>query len=193
MIETPEQLEMFNAGTYTHCVVCGRALSNPASKIRGMGPVCVARNRSITEENMELAHEILLTDPPLYEAVVIQRAPDGRVATNVPRVLVDHSPTGFEFGYAGSGPADLALNIAHQVALGLLPQADHAAAKVFGPGGDFKQACSREAYAMHQDLKFHFIATLDQDGAYHIPWTEVEEWAKKWMSEHLDEANAATF
>ena len=31
--------------------------------------------------------------------------------TNVPHLLTKHSPTGFEWGYSGSGPADLALNI----------------------------------------------------------------------------------
>ena len=30
---------------------------------------------------------------------------------NVPHRIVYHSPTGFEWGYCGSGPADLALNI----------------------------------------------------------------------------------
>lgn len=31
--------------------------------------------------------------------------------TNVQRLEVKHSPTGFNFGYGGSGPADAALNI----------------------------------------------------------------------------------
>ena len=31
--------------------------------------------------------------------------------TNVPHLVVHHSPTGYEWGYGGSGPADLALNI----------------------------------------------------------------------------------
>ncbi len=33
------------------------------------------------------------------------------VSTNVPHLGVHHSPSGFEFGYGGSGPADLALNV----------------------------------------------------------------------------------
>ena len=35
----------------------------------------------------------------------------GMPVTNVPHLITRHSPTGFEWGYAGSGPADLALNI----------------------------------------------------------------------------------
>src|SRR5579862_9119212 len=31
--------------------------------------------------------------------------------TNVPWSVVSHRPSGFEWGYGGSGPADLALNI----------------------------------------------------------------------------------
>ena len=34
-----------------------------------------------------------------------------KAVTNVPRIVVHHSPAGFEWGYRGSGPSDLALNI----------------------------------------------------------------------------------
>jgi len=33
------------------------------------------------------------------------------VKVNIPHRIVKHSPDGFEWGYGGSGPADLALNI----------------------------------------------------------------------------------
>lgn len=36
---------------------------------------------------------------------------NGVAVVNIPHRLVVHSPTGFEWGYGGSGPADLALNI----------------------------------------------------------------------------------
>jgi len=52
--------------------------------------------------------------------IIVQRQTDGTVKAEVmdavgkkvplPHV-VRHSPTGFQFGYAGSGPADLALSI----------------------------------------------------------------------------------
>lgn len=39
-----------------------------------------------------------------YTGVLIDGAP-------LPHAIVRHSPDGFEFGYAGSGPAELALNL----------------------------------------------------------------------------------
>ena len=41
----------------------------------------------------------------------LERSPKGYAKANVPHSIVRHSPSGFEWGYGGSGPADLALNI----------------------------------------------------------------------------------
>ncbi len=50
--------------------------------------------------------------PLLLEDVICKRDPQGRaVVTGVRHDLVDLSPTGFEWGYLGAGPNDLALNI----------------------------------------------------------------------------------
>lgn len=57
--------------------------------------------------------------------------------------LVNHSPTGFEWGYAGSGPAQLALAIL---------------ADVLGE--------DKAAITLHQAFKFHTIAKLPRD----TPW-----------------------
>ena len=43
--------------------------------------------------------------------ITLERDLVGKITTNVPRIYVVHSPMGFEWGYGGSGPADLALNI----------------------------------------------------------------------------------
>jgi hypothetical protein len=48
---------------------------------------------------------------PMDIPVRIWREADGSLRANVPRTVIEHSPTGFECGYGGSGPADLALNI----------------------------------------------------------------------------------
>ena len=42
--------------------------------------------------------------------IVCSRDLNGTI-TNVPRRIIVHSPTGFSWGYGGSGPADLAWNI----------------------------------------------------------------------------------
>jgi hypothetical protein len=66
-----------------------------------------------------------------------------------------HSPDGFEWGYAGSGPADLALAIL----------ADH-----FGEGTEPVLAALRslwaprsKAAALHQDFKREFVTRLNRD------------------------------
>ena len=43
--------------------------------------------------------------------LVCRRARDGDAVINIEQAHEHHSPTGMEFGYLGSGPADLALNV----------------------------------------------------------------------------------
>lgn len=43
--------------------------------------------------------------------ITIHRNSNQSVSVNIPHTIVRHSPDGFEFGYNGSGPSDLALNI----------------------------------------------------------------------------------
>ena len=50
----------------------------------------------------------------LAGAWTFDRDQAGIARTNVPIKVVHHSPAGIEWGYHGSGPADLALNLAHQ-------------------------------------------------------------------------------
>lgn len=74
--------------------------------------------------------------------------------TNVPHSPVHHSPSGFAWGYPGSGPAELALCI-----LNLFLQTE---------GSDtvecYGGSCSHTAWALHQDFKDEFITTLPKAG-----------------------------
>lgn len=87
------------------CRICGRALSRLDSIRVGIGPVC--RGRCGGEVDVEADAQ------PSLEGfdgdIVCRRTADGAVV-NIPQTIVYHSPTGFEWGYGGSGPADLALN-----------------------------------------------------------------------------------
>lgn len=69
--------------------------------------------------------------------------------------LFNHSPTGFEWGYGGSGPA--------QLALALLADALHN---------------DREAVTLHQAYKFRVVASLPRHGftltADEIVWAALE-------------------
>jgi hypothetical protein len=70
--------------------------------------------------------------------------------------LCNHSPTGFEWGYAGSGPAQLALAILADAL------------------GD-----DRRALRLHQQFKAAYIQNLDrdEDADWSIDAGEVRRWA----------------
>jgi hypothetical protein len=104
---------------------------------------------------------------PLFETgkVILSRV-NNLVHTNVPHLAVQHSPSGFEFGYAGSGPADLALNICmaaytqlEGVTGGALKDSDPDTIKVWGG-----QKVHRAVFEMYQDFKFQFIAPVPREG-----------------------------
>lgn len=84
------------------------------------------------------------------------------VDVSIPQSVVHHSPAGFEWGYGGSGPADLALNIL---------------AAIF-PGDEvkcFRGRCSETAWSLHQEFKWKFVAALPRDGGV-IRAVAVEHW-----------------
>lgn len=86
---------------------------------------------------------------------------EGAAKVNIRRQFVYHSPTGFEWGYGGSGPADLALNI-----LGL-----------FVPPS--------EAWRLHQDYKRDVVAGIPDEGIT-ITAESVRTWLQDcWAAETL--------
>lgn len=89
--------------------------------------------------------------------------------TNVPRTIVHHSPVGFEWGYCGSGPADLALNLAHRY---LRTPARHSVKL-------FKGRCSEVTWECHQALKMYFVAGLPKHGGS-IKRQTVLDWLVDW-------------
>jgi hypothetical protein len=85
---------------------------------------------------------------------VTVHAPGVRVRTLPLRLdLCNHSPSGFGWGYNGSGPAQLALAILAEVTR------DHAL-----------------ALRMHQDFKREVIAGLAMDRGWQIDARQVREW-----------------
>lgn len=69
------------------------------------------------------------------------------------RHVVVHSPTGFEWGYGGSGPSDLALSIL----------ADHLAVPHVAP-------------SLYQSFKFDVIGNLEQNSNFVMPAKLVSDW-----------------
>lgn len=77
---------------------------------------------------------------------------NGLPCFNFPQRVIYHSPTGMEFGYSGSGPADTALNILALATDG------------------------KQALRLHQLFKDHFIATIPRDGERTIKLIEIRNW-----------------
>lgn len=138
------------------CAICNRGLKDPDSQHKGIGPICWAR---IQKENERHSHEM---DDEIQEYVegddiiLVRTEPDrktvGRIRCNVPRTIYRHSPTGYNWGYGGSGPADLALNIL------LLFKDLHFTNKHY------------------QDFKFAFIAGIDQENGGTIKHKDIMNW-----------------
>jgi hypothetical protein len=76
----------------------------------------------------------------------------------LPRPIVRHSPTGFEWGYGGSGPADLAANI-----LALF-------------------VCWKEAWRLHQHYKEEVVSQIPEEGG-RISCHDVILWLESYWSD----------
>lgn len=118
----------------------------------------------------EIAARMRAQSLPRNGKIALWRDVDG-VHTNVPHLCIEHSPTGFEYGYGGSGPADLALNIVEWV----LTATGYSGGRV----KVFEGICFSLAYQMHQSFKWHFIASLPPQGGI-IPWNTATAWVSAW-------------
>jgi len=98
--------------------------------------------------------------------------------SNVPVSCLHHSPTGFSWGYEGSGPADLALNIVDYAIkeLGMATQL---------PVKCYIGQCSGEAWLLHQDFKRDFIGKVPDIGGI-ITWKEIRMWITSGLQPQSD-------
>lgn len=96
------------------CAKCHRTLKDQESVKRGFGPICWARIQA--DKSWDKADNSGGFYDGFYDGGdIILRRVNGYATANVPHAIVRHSPTGFEWGYGGSGPAELALNILYAV------------------------------------------------------------------------------
>lgn len=121
--------------------------------------------------------------------LLVERDPEGNLCANVTHIP-HHSLTGFECGYCGSGPADLALAVMHAL---IPPISDEEEQKMLELTGDAFDAAiaspaysvsrvgpddvrvSDLAYCLHQPFKEAFIAHLPKEGG-HIPIEYIQNW-----------------
>jgi hypothetical protein len=87
--------------------------------------------------------------------------------TNVPQMVLHHSPSGFEWGYGGSGPSDLALNILNF----FLP------AKGQDKIECWKGVCSSRAWELHFDFRDAFLVKIPKVGG-EISAATIQSWIK---------------
>lgn len=113
---------------------------------------------------------------PIEDGIILMRDERG-THTNVPHLVIHHSPSGFEWGYGGSGPADLALNVLEL----LLRRMDYRGERMECFDGD----CFRLAYKLHQDFKWQFVTAVPREGTT-IPLETAEGWLRQHMEECCD-------
>lgn len=151
------------------CRICHRQLKNPVTINEGIGPVCKRKN--LVRSQSEKAESGDVHVPYDGGAIFIERMdaesldqsgnlayrkhPASGIRTNVPRIMTKHSPTGFNFGYAGSGPADFSLNV-------MLMFCQHA----------------DDAYRLYQYFKVRFVS-IDTGDRLEIPRSAIEDFLKQ--------------
>lgn len=163
-----------------NCARCGRALKNKDSIEAGMGPTCLVKARK-SDSGRLLDDQPVLNDVGSLGEVglVCRKLADGRFACNIPQVIRYHSPTGFAWGYAGSGPSDLALNVLHF----LLPPRDDEPVTIFRDAvrGEGIEVSAR-ATALYQDFKRQFISMLGEEGGV-VRISTIRSWIEESLAE----------
>lgn len=175
------------------CQRCHRPLTDPLSIRLGMGPECRGRSgRGSVDNGLCVRDEfsnVFDNSIPFERALVLKRQrrlnrksdsnDPGQAVTNVPHLVVQHSPDGYEFAYGGSGPSDLALN-ACQLYLNMAGYEGRQTKCYDG-------SCWSLAFALHQEFKGYFIASAPRNGVT-IPFAEIDAWFKlRITSELLDQ------
>lgn len=93
------------------CRRCNRVLKTQPWADLGIGKICSAKEAADAGEKASSTGDVIVP----YDGgdIFIERLGGDEasgVRTNVPHKIKKHSPTGMNFGYGGSGPADFALN-----------------------------------------------------------------------------------
>ena len=128
--------------------------------------------RTFAEPPMGLIRPIAIEAEPLSEfrvSLAVKGDSLGGAITNVPHSVVNHSSSGFAWGYRGSGAQELALNILNYVAP---PGSDG-----FEPVKCGEGVASRTAVQLYGKFTSDVIAVLPPEGGA-IPVSTVYEWIK---------------
>jgi hypothetical protein len=122
---------------------------------------------------------------PITEKLVFRRTFDKRFRgktclTNIPHLIMVHSPDGFEWGYAGSGPSELALNALEAILL------------EFNYEGERFERDGKEAYMLtweaYREFRYAFIEGIPNEGGI-IETKDVIEWLKDAYQVEIGDSN----
>lgn len=131
------------------CGNCKKPLTDPESVKRGLGSDCWAK----MSVRMELEKDTRFTH---FEGdLVVRRNASGVKYISIPHMIECHSPSGFEWGYPGSGPAELALNTLFF----------------------FTKDCGF-SFKYHQSFKSDFIEGIPQAGG-RVPGDRIKAWIEE--------------
>jgi len=113
----------------------------------------------------------------ITHGLITGRQPDGQSAINIEQAIRHHSPNGLEYGYNGSGPADLALNVLHKE-LGLLNYQGPRSGPLWDGQTTFQIVLDH-----YQEFKNTFIMLLPNSGGQVDRYT-----IQSWLSSRLTQA-----
>ncbi len=135
----------------------------------------------------EKFYDIFIEDVPFQKAFVMSRdagRPGDEVddrgmlcRTNIPHLVTHHSPDGFEFGYSGSGAADLALNVCQLY----LNMTGYTGRKTRCYDGN----CWALAWRLHQQFKTEFIEGVNWIKGAYVSFDRISRWFKENITEDL--------
>jgi hypothetical protein len=134
------------AAMTTTCTRCHRPLKQPHTRERGFGDICWGKHQANEAQRQNEKEISTFGNELLFE----RRG--GVAACSVPYRMHIHSQD-FEWGYGGSGPADLALNILLECGVS-----------------------EQDALDLHQEFKWTFISTMPFEGG-RIDRRIVVDWA----------------
>jgi hypothetical protein len=155
------------------CRRCKRPLRDPVSIARGLGPLCAGLAGAASGNEAGQRQDLEPLAGPERHDVEIRRLADGTVTANIPHSVIHHSPTGWEIGYAGSGPADLALAILNA----FLPPPRTSAKDSGELVRCYRGVCSPEAWRLHQQFKCDFLVGMPKAGG-----TITRETIERWLA-----------
>ena len=143
----------------TRCRRCHRLLKSEPWQTKGIGKRCAQREAAEGVRNNQQEGDSTIIIPydggdTFLTRIEPERSTVSDIRTNIQRSIYRHSPTGFNFGYGGSGPADAALNCLRMFAL----DPDQITPPVY------------------QDFKWLWLARPGENGTLTIPRKEIDEY-----------------